>query len=118
MTARLALVLAASLGVVVSAQQAATPPPAQPQVYRPGPGIQNPVVLRRVHPKYTAEALRARLQGTVELEGTVGLDGTFQDIRVLKSLDTSLGLDEAAIAAAKQWLFRPGIRKGRLSRSS
>ncbi|HYN06576.1 MAG TPA: energy transducer TonB [Vicinamibacterales bacterium] len=115
MTARLALVLAASFGVVMLAQQAGTPPPAQQeQVYRPGPGIQNPVVIRTAQPKYTSEALRAQIQGVVELEGTVAPDGTLQDIRITKSLDSSLGLDQEAIAAARQWLFRPGIRQGRV----
>jgi TonB family protein len=111
MTARLALVLAASVGVLVSAQQTA-PPPAQPQAYRPGPGIEYPVLIRSVQPRYTAEAMRAKRQGVVELEGTVGLDGTMQDVRIVKSLDSSLGLDDAAVAAAKQWLFRPGMRQG------
>ncbi len=104
MIARVALVLAATFGVVVSAQQAA--PQAQP--YRPGPGIVNPVVVSSVQPKYTREAMQARLSGVVELEAVVLTDGTVGDVKVLKSLDSQLGLDNEAVAAAKQWSFRPG----------
>jgi TonB family protein len=107
MTTRLALVLMASFGVVVSAQQAA---PQQEQPYRPGPGIENPVPLRSVQPKYTHEAMTAQIQGVVELEVVVLPNGTIGEVRVAKSLDAKLGLDEQAIAAARQWLFKPGTQ--------
>jgi TonB family protein len=107
MTTRLALALMASFGVVVSAQQAA---PQQEQIYRPGPGIENPVPIRNVQPKYTSEAMQAKIQGVVELEAVVLANGTIGDVRVTKSLDTAFGLDKEAVAAAQQWLFRPGVR--------
>jgi TonB family protein len=103
MTARWALVLAASFAVGISAQQAA---PQQEQPYRLGPGVENPAPLRSVQPKYPPEALQKKITGVVELEAVVLADGTVGDVRVLKSLDASL--DNAAIEAAKQWLFRPG----------
>lgn len=84
-----------------------------PQVYRPGPGIVNPVLIRQVRPKYTQEAMRARIQGVVQLEAVVLENGTIGDIRVIKSLDTVFGLDNEAIAAARQWLFRPGMKDGK-----
>jgi TonB family protein len=119
MTARLALVLATSFGVLLSAQQAPpatqqTPPTTQPvEPYRLGPGIQAPVVLRSVQPKYPREALQAKIEGVVELELVILADGTIGDVRVTKSLDKTNGLDQQAIDAAKQWLFRPGTRDGR-----
>ena len=39
-------------------------------------------------------------------------DGTIGAVRVVKSLDARHGLDRAAIEAAKQWVFKPGIRRG------
>jgi TonB family protein len=113
MVARLALVLAASCGLVVSGQQAA--PTQQEQPYRPGPGIENPQPIRSAQPKYTAEASRNRIQGVVEVEVVVLPTGAVGEVRVVKSLDTAFGLDNEAIAAAKQWLFRPGrlARDGR-----
>jgi TonB family protein len=108
MITRLALALMASVGVVVSAQQA---PPSQEQTYRPGPDIENPMPLRSVQPKYPRDAMAARLQGVVELEVVILPNGTVGDVRVIKSLDKQLGLDQEAVSAAKQWLFRPGTLK-------
>jgi len=119
MTARLALLLATSFGVLVWAQQAPPPaqqtPPTTPQVesYRLGPGIQTPVLLRSVQPKYTREALQAKIEGVVELEVVILPNGTVGDVRVTRSLDQVNGLDQQAIDAAKQWLFRPGTKDGR-----
>lgn len=112
MTARLALVLATSFGVLVSAQQA-LPTTQQGEPYRLGPGIQAPVPTRSVQPKYTPEALQAKVEGVVELGLVILPDGTVTDVRVTKSLDTTYGLDQQAIDAAKQWLFRPGTKDGR-----
>src|SRR5687767_94037 len=106
MVARLALVLAASFGLLVSPQQA--PPAQQEQPYRLGPGVHAPVAIRSVNPRYTAEALRNQIQGVVEIEAVVLANGAVGEVRIVKSLDAALGLDNEAIAAAKQWLFRPG----------
>ena len=76
--------------------------------YRPGSGIENPQVLREVRPEYTADAMRAKIQGTVVLECVVLPDGTVGDVRVTRSIDPVFGLDQKAIAAARQWRFVPG----------
>ncbi len=62
-------------------------------------------------PKYTSEAMRAKIQGDVELEATVGVDGKLTNIVITKSLDKVNGLDQIAIETAKTWLFKPGILK-------
>jgi protein TonB len=80
--------------------------------YRPGAGITLPRVLREVKPQYTADAMRAKVQGTVWLEAIVQPDGTVGDISVVKSLDPVFGLDQEAIKAASQWRFAPGTRRG------
>ena len=80
---------------------------------RPGSGVENPTILRQIDPKYTPDAMRAKIQGVVELEAVVGTNGVISDIRVIKSLDRAFGLDEEAIKTAKQWLFRPGRFQGR-----
>jgi TonB family protein len=76
--------------------------------YRPGSGIENPVPLREVRPEYTADAMRAKIQGMVQLECVVLPDGTVGEVRVTRSLDPVFGLDQKAIVAAKQWRFVPG----------
>lgn len=81
-------------------------------VFRPGNGVAPPRVLREVRPEYTSEAMRARIQGTVWLDVVVLPDGMVGDVTVSKSLDTVFGLDSQAVAAARQWLFAPGMRLG------
>lgn len=80
--------------------------------YRPGAGITLPVVLREVKPAYTADAMRAKVQGSVWLECIVMPDGSVGEVRVTRSLDPIFGLDQEAIKAAKLWRFRPGMRQG------
>lgn len=80
--------------------------------YRPGSGITLPVVLVEKKPAYTADAMRAKVQGSVWLECIVMPDGTVGDVKVTRSLDPIFGLDQEAIKAAKQWRFRPGMRQG------
>jgi periplasmic protein TonB len=78
-----------------------------------GSDAQPPTLLRGVDPKYTTEAMRAKVQGTVTLEAVIAPDGTVRDIRVVKSLDRIHGLDEAALRTARQWQFRPAMFQGR-----
>jgi TonB family protein len=80
--------------------------------YRPGNGVLLPQPLREVKPQYTADAMRAKVQGAVVLECVVLPDGTVGSVEVVRSLDSTFGLDQEAIKAAKQWRFRPGTRFG------
>ena len=81
-------------------------------VYRPGSGVSLPEVIREVKPAYTAEAMRAKVQGVVWLECIVMPDGSVADVKITKSLDSVFGLDQEAIKAARQWRFKPGMRQG------
>ena len=80
--------------------------------FRPGNGVTTPRVLVEVKPQYTADAMRAKVQGAVWLECIVMPDGTVGNIRVTRSLDSVFGLDQEAIKAARQWKFVPGLREG------
>lgn len=82
-------------------------------VYRRGSGVTDPQVLREVKPQYTADAMRAKIQGLVYLECIVLPDGTVGDVRVTRSLDPTFGLDQEAIKAARQWRFMPGTLQGK-----
>ena len=81
-------------------------------LYRPGNGVNLPQPLKEVKPQYTADAMRAKVQGTVLLECVVLPDGSVGSVEVVRSLDSTFGLDQEAIKAAKQWRFRPGTRFG------
>jgi TonB family protein len=74
--------------------------------------IRPPRVLKEVKPQYTAEAMRAEIQGAVLVECVVKADGTVGDVEVLRSLDKTFGLDQEAIKAARAWQFEPGTRNG------
>jgi protein TonB len=80
--------------------------------YRPGNGVTLPRVLREVRPNYTSDAMRAKVQGVVMLECVVKQDGSVGDVQIVRSLDSTFGLDQEAIKAAKQWRFAPGTRLG------
>jgi TonB family protein len=81
-------------------------------VFGVGNGVTSPIPITRAQPAYTADAMRARLQGVVVLNCVVQTDGTCSDIRVVRSLDMVFGLDQQAIASAREWRFRPGLRFG------
>jgi TonB family protein len=70
-----------------------------------------PRVLSEVKPRYTEEAMRARIEGSLTLEAVVLPTGMVGIVRVIKSLDP--GLDEQAIKALRQWRFAPGTRSGK-----
>ena len=80
--------------------------------YRPGNGVTQPTLLREVKPNYTADAMRAKIQGVVWLEAVVAENGSVTQVRVTRSLDSTFGLDQEAERTVKKWLFRPGTRLG------
>jgi protein TonB len=64
-----------------------------------------------VEPDYSTELRKKGVQGVVVLEGIVATDGTVVDIRVLNS--PADALTAAALAAARQYLYKPGTCEGR-----
>ncbi|MCC7033508.1 MAG: energy transducer TonB [Acidobacteria bacterium] len=86
------------------------PPPPVPQVPVPvGGNIRPPTKVRDVPPVYPAIAQAARVQGIVILEATIGVDGVVQSARVLRSIPL---LDDAALAAVRQWRYTPTLLNG------
>lgn len=83
-------------------------------VYQIGNGVTSPALIREVKPNYTGDAMRAKLQGVVEMEAVVLPDGTVDPnrIKITRSLDSTFGLDQQAVIAVRQWRFRPGTYKG------
>ena len=74
------------------------------------PGLVAPVVVTRVHPKYTSDAMREKVQGFVFVQIVIGTDGAVEKARVIRGLRGDL--DEQALAAARQWTFKPGTLDG------
>jgi len=62
---------------------------------------------RKIHdqaPVYPALAITAHVQGTVVIDAVISATGAVQDARVITSVPL---LDEAALAAVRQWVFTP-----------
>jgi len=91
---------------------AAVVPPqtSSPGTYRVGGGVTAPVLVYKSEPEYTELARVAKYQGTVTLYVEITPDGRATNIKVLNSL--GLGLDEKAIEAVSQWVFKPGLKDG------
>jgi TonB family protein len=73
-------------------------------------GVTLPKLLRQVHPKYTPDAMRAKVQGQVKLFAIVGVDGRIERSQVNESLHPDL--DAEAIRTLAQWQFEPGRLDG------
>jgi protein TonB len=78
---------------------------------RPGDGVLMPVPLQQPRPNYTVPAMRAKTSGEVILEAVVEANGTVSSLKVLKGLP--FGLNEEAMKAARQWLFKPAMAEGK-----
>jgi TonB family protein len=70
--------------------------------------------LRGVNPDYPVEAVAQKLHGPVVLQATIGRDGSVEDLKIVRGYFV---LGRAAIAAVKQWQFRPYTLNGRAART-
>jgi periplasmic protein TonB len=97
-------------GVPTAAPLLPPPPPPLPvpevRPVRPGGQIREPKRIVDVAPVYPRIAQTAQVQGIVILEAIIGTDGRVDGVRVLRSVPL---LDEAAIAAVKQWRYTPTL---------
>jgi|HubBroStandDraft_6_1064221.scaffolds.fasta_scaffold64986_3 TonB family protein len=67
-------------------------------------------LLHRVEPDYPEEARREQIEGPVVLDVRTGRDGSVEEVRLLAGRKV---LADAAIAAVKQWRFRPKVVNGK-----
>jgi len=80
---------------------------------RPGNGVTWPRLVQEVKPNYTPDAMRAQVEGMVELEILVLADGSVGRVSIVRSLDARFGLDQEAVNAVRRWRFDPGRRLGK-----
>jgi protein TonB len=76
---------------------------------RVGGNVRSPQKIYEVVPILPERARQAGIRGVVILELTIGVDGSVTDVRVLRSIPL---LDEAAVAAARQWRYEPVMLNG------
>jgi len=65
-----------------------------------------PEAITKVPPEYPDIARQANVDGTVLMQVLVGKDGKVKDAKVMKSVAM---LDAAAVAAVRQWIFKPAL---------
>jgi TonB family protein len=108
------VVAAATLMITLAVPIAAALEAQAEKVYKPSPesGVTLPQLVREVKPGYTAEAMQARIQGTVWLATIVLPSGDVGDVTVIQSLDKEHGLDDEAVNATRRWKFKPGTKDG------
>ncbi len=69
-----------------------------------------PVLITDIPPRYPELAREAQAEGEVLLRVLVGKDGRVADVHI----DTSVPMfDEAAVEAARKWVFRPALSGNR-----
>jgi protein TonB len=69
-----------------------------------------PEAITKVPPLYPDLAREAGVDGTVMVQALVDKSGRVRDTRVVKSIPM---LDAAAVAAVKQWVFKPALSNNR-----
>ena len=89
------------------------PPPRKPvaprQLIHRSEGVMAGSLIRRVDPQYPEIAKAIHLSGTVRLRAIVGTDGRVQNLEVLSGNPI---LANAAVAAVRQWRYRPTLLSG------
>jgi TonB family protein len=68
------------------------------------PGVAVGLLISKVAPVYPPIAKAARVQGTVSLQALIGKDGQVKELHVISG---PAMLQQAAIDAVKQWIYKP-----------
>lgn len=71
---------------------------------------QPPRLLHRVPPEYPQQAFTQKVEGTVTVEILIDATGKVRRPRVIHSIPQ---LDDAVVAAVRQWVFAPAMKGGR-----
>jgi protein TonB len=93
-------------GIVGGLPQEAPPPP---KAVRVGGQIKTPRLLKKVDPVYPELAKQARVGALLILEATVDETGRVRDVTILRGAPL---FDEPAVAAVRQWYYRPLLLNG------
>src|SRR4029453_7276990 len=107
--------IAAVCATLLQTQQPSQPASARwppDGVYRIDAVDTRPTLVKEIKPVYTPDAMRARIEGIVRASCVVRAAGPVGDVGITKSLEARFGLEGAAIAALKQWVFSPASKDG------
>jgi protein TonB len=76
-----------------------------------GGGVSAPVVIYQVDPEFSEEARKAKFMGIVTVNLWVDQKGLPENVHVVRGV--GMGLDEKAVAAVKQYKFKPALEGGK-----
>jgi protein TonB len=76
-----------------------------------GGGVSSPVVIFKVDPEFSEEARKAKFMGVVLVNLIVDSQGRPQNVHILRGV--GMGLDEKAVAAVRQYRFKPAKDAGK-----
>jgi periplasmic protein TonB len=74
-----------------------------------GSGVMEAMLIKRVEPKYPTMALNTHTSGSVVLSAVIATDGTIQSLKVVSGNPLLLG---AALAAVREWRYKPTLLDG------
>ncbi|MBN2346140.1 MAG: energy transducer TonB [Candidatus Aminicenantes bacterium] len=74
---------------------------------------ERPKILKKVNPVYPEEALQKRIEGMVRIEATTDEKGDVVSARIVPSESPQPLLEEAALAALRQWKYEPFMVDGK-----
>jgi protein TonB len=100
------------IGSVISSTNAAAVPkfvPVQPQRVRISQGVTRGLLIHREEPAYPTLARAARVQGEVVLSAIISTNGTIENLSLVSGHPM---LVPNAIAAVKQWRYKPYLLNG------
>ena len=87
------------------------PPPKEEEPIVPFFALsEKPEVIKQGKPEYPELARKAGIEGRVTVEVVIGTTGDVEQVKIVKGHPM---LDDAALAAAKKWKFKPGKQRDR-----
>src|SRR5579863_1350339 len=92
-------------GISIGVRPVFEPPKPKPEKPRPmSEGVMEAALLNKVQPQYPVAARLMHIAGTVRLQAIIGKDGRVRDVEILSGNSI---LVQAALAAVREWRYRP-----------
>ncbi|HEX3556031.1 MAG TPA: TonB family protein [Thermoanaerobaculia bacterium] len=98
-------------------EPARAPEPAAARVHagdlvEAGPGVAPPQLVSFPKPEYPPLARKLRVQGVVVVSVLIDDNGQVQDVRMVEPIPQKVGINEAALAAARSARYKPATKQG------
>lgn len=75
--------------------------------------ITNPVIKKKIPPRYPEAARRAKISARVTARARIGADGKVMDVSIDSCTPRGKQFEEATIVAVREWEYYPALQDGR-----